>query len=72
MLVRKKIIYPKLEATLRAQGYNYRSLAEALGVTPSYIAKRMAGEIKWDVDVAFKVAELLGSTVDKLFRKENV
>ena len=70
MLQLKKPLYPSLEALLRRQGYNYRSLAMAIGKAPSYITKRMNGEVKWDTDVAFKIAKLLGSTVDELFRKE--
>lgn len=70
MLQLKKPLYPNLEAELRRQGFNYISLAKAIGTSQPYISKRMKGESKWDMDVAFKIADLLGSRVDELFRKE--
>ena len=68
-IVLKEPLYPYLEAEMRMKGYNCKLMAAAIGVYPSYINRRMKGEVEWDIPTAFKIADLLGSTVDKLFRK---
>lgn len=61
--------YPNLESELRKKGYNYKLLADELGVAPNYITRRMSGEVIWDIQLAFKIANLLGKTVDYLFAR---
>lgn len=66
----KKPTYPNLEAALSRIGYNYRMLADALGVSKSFITRRMKGEVAWEVKLAIKIAKMLGGTVEFLFETE--
>lgn len=58
-------IIPRIRAELGYQGLSARELARRIGVTQSYLAARMSGDVEFRTGDLEKIAEALSVPVSK-------
>ena len=59
-------IRERLGAYLERTGATKQSVADALGITTVTLASKLRGDSQFDLDQAFKLADLIGCKVDEL------
>ena len=71
MSVRKKIVYPALEAEIARLGIKKYQIAESLGIHPRTLSNKLGGTIRFSAEEAVQIQEQWFSdmTVNELFRK---
>lgn len=66
---KSKSVFPVLSAVLRKQGCTQKELAHALGVTDRTMSYRITGQREFTRREMVQIADLLGHTMDYLFRE---
>ena len=71
MSVRKKIVYPALEAEISRHGIKKYKIAERLGIHPRTFSNKLGGTIRFSAEEAILIQEQFFSdmTVNELFKK---
>lgn len=59
-------IRERLGAYLERTGATKQSVADALGITTVTLASKLRGDSQFDLEQAFKLADLIGCKVDEL------
>lgn len=66
---RKKVVFPNIARAMCERGLNQKELAALVGIEDQTISRILCGRNSTRLDTAFKIAAVLGMTVDEAFRK---
>lgn len=65
---KSKSVFPNLSSALRLQGYSQAEMAMAMGVTDRTLSYKITGQREFTRGEMVTIANLLGHTMDYLFR----
>ena len=63
--------FPKLAGKIAEKGATYGQVANALGITPAMMSKRMGGEVEFDLSEIVKLTTFLDCDFNDLFSEIN-
>lgn len=66
---RNMVVADNIRAELSRQRWSGRKAATALGLTPTYVSRRLSGETPLDANDIYMFAEFLSAPVSKLFEQ---
>lgn len=69
---RRSALAGEIRAELARQNLTYSALAEATGITPSTISRRLQGVKPFDLDEIHTIAQFLGLKVSELTARTDV
>ena len=63
---RSTAVAANVRAELARRHLTQRNLAERLEKSPNYVSRRMTGDVAWDIDELFAIADWLGVSASAL------